>query len=229
MRPWQGKIQPCKVALEVSPAADAMGWLLRNGPIILPPLPETIRKSANNSQEPPVPIPNDAITMAPNQVDMVENMPESSVNEHIGADENQVDPVHDMENASSPLSVDKPTDLNSMVHVDNGETAGSSQLIQDGKNMALVPYVAKEVPQNPSSKFFPSIGQRRQSVAGGSLFVVDNRVLEMGSDILRQFTTGSMILNRFDPFQRLPKGPLRSRARSVDVRHPLSVIHEESS
>lgn len=115
------------------------------------------------------------------------------------------------------LSVDKPTDLNSMVHVDNGETAGSSQLIQDGKNMALVPYVAKEVPQNPSSKFFPLIGQRSQSVAGGSLFVVDNRVLEMGSDILRQFTTGSMILNRFDPFQRLPKGPLRSRARWMYV------------
>lgn len=64
--------------------------------------------------------------------------------------------------------------------------------------------------------------RRRNSTAGGSSFAVDNEILEMGADYMRRMI-GSMILNRFDPFQRMRNGPMRSRAKSTDT---LEVIHE---
>lgn len=65
--------------------------------------------------------------------------------------------------------------------------------------------------------------RRRQSVSGGTLFSVNDKVVEMGTDYLRHIFT---LFNRFDPFQRLPNGPLRMRSRSVDLDRQMATIHE---
>lgn len=72
---------------------------------------------------------------------------------------------------------------------------------------------------NPSN-----IQSRRQSTSGGALFSVNNEVWEMGADYLRRvLATSMMIVNRFDPFQRLSNGPLRSRSRSADNIETLAI------
>lgn len=93
---------------------------------------------------------------------------------------------------------------------------GPSSSMFDGYEQQLlraVPFVNNQQAGQP-------LRQRRQSTAGGSLFIVDNNVLEAGADYMRRVIYGSMIMNRFDPYQRIANGPLRSRSRSIDFRRP---------
>lgn len=119
-------------------------------------------------------------------------------------------------------------------------TNGSTQ------SLALVPYIGPvaampdtpdipdipDIPDMPAVSALPAVPamqqnmsqlpRRRNSTAGGALFAVDNEILEMGADYMRRII-GNLILNRFDPFQRMRNGPMRSRARSTET---MEVIHE---
>lgn len=92
---------------------------------------------------------------------------------------------------------------------DNDEAGGVVALVQQEST--------------PNSHAFPPIGHRRQSFAGGVLFSVENRVVEMGGDFLHRMMAGTMIFNRFDPFKRMPNGPLRVRSRSIDSFEPMKI------
>lgn len=102
--------------------------------------------------------------------------------------------------------------------VDNGTArmfAGVSDSRGNKNSLALVPTIAAASAE--------PITRRRQSMAGGALFAIDDAVVEMGADYLRCMLT---MFNRFDPFQRLSNGPLRMRSRSVDGHRPLATIRE---
>lgn len=199
MHPWQGKIKQFRIVLETCPRADALAWLIRGGPIALPDLDIYTTQPQISVQ---TIHPNSAEEADAKSLEHPEGPPMNVNDEPAGI----VALVQQEPLAKSPEQPEDPP-MNG-----NDEPAGVVALVQ------------QEPPWN--SNVFPPIGRRRQSVAGGVLFSVENRVVETGGDFLRRMMTGTMILNRFDPFQRMPNGPLRKRSRSVDFFQPMSSIEE---
>lgn len=194
MKPWQDKIKECKIALEISPKADAIAWLSRGGSLTLPDVHGKMNQVAID-------------TSGPSAIGIDENQFDEPVNNENGAVEATL--------AVGSIVQQQPQNL---PMVGNGESAGIDVLIQE------------QIPSNASklSGFGPSIGRRRQSVAGGALFSVNNNIVEMGADFLRRMIAGTIVMNRFDPFQRMPNGPLRARSRSIDSFQPMCAINEVS-
>lgn len=215
LQPWQNKIKQCFVGLLVCPKADAIGWLTRGGPLKLPELP--VNMDAARAEADPVAEPVVELIAEPIAEPTVELIAEPIA-------ELIAEPI--VELIAEPVGIDPPPPLD--LHMEGGQTTAPVQalvsvdlpqaLAIDGYERQLI----RMMPQSTSAPL-PSIGYRRQSTAGGALFAIDNSILEMGADYMRRIF-GSMIQNRFDPFQRMPNGPMRSRSRSVDS--VLATIHE---
>lgn len=117
--------------------------------------------------------------------------------------------AHQMENVP-PQPVELP--INDM---NNGEAPAQ---IDDYEARLL-----RATGMNPINSFHlgERFRQRRASTAGGNHFIVNGHVLESGFDHMGRIMLQTFqLLNRFDPFQRVTNGPLRTRARSVDSRRP---------
>lgn len=122
----------------------------------------------------------------------------------------------DFQPASAPEASAPTPSLTPPLSVSTPPLTPPPSQVLPGNNNALVPIAV--IPAAPAGPI-----RRRQSVSGGALFSVNDEVVEMGTDYLRHILT---VFNRFDPFQRLPKGPMRMRSRSVDLDRQLATICE---
>lgn len=195
------------VRLEISPRADAMAQLLRNGPLQLPGLPPNM--DGNIAEPIQIELDAQAILVPPvlgGHLDNFEKIPmdlDASVAQAQPCDINGV--ANDgLLNSVSSVSVFRPQAIDGR---NNGATAFDNY---ERQLLNVLPFQAAQRPA--------STRPRRMSTAGGNHFIVDGSILEVGADYLRRVMLQTMVLNRFDHFQRLSNGFPTGRFGLVPVR-----------